>query len=332
MRAPSFFWDDQPGMIARALAPLGDWYGRATLSRMTKQGTAMAAPVICVGNPVAGGAGKTPTALAIAQMLIQMGRTPFFLSRGYGGTLKGPLLVDAGVHTAAHVGDEPLLLASLAPTVVAQDRVTGAQLALAQGADCIVMDDGFQNPSLTKNCALLVVDAAVGIGNGLCLPAGPLRAPFTEQLRYCHGIILIGDGVRAHSIFDFAQAAGIPVFPARLLPEPLAAGRISDRPLLAFAGIGRPIKFARTLQKLGASVRLRAFPDHHHYTDADAYSLMQEADRDGLSLITTEKDAVRLTGSPALDALRQATDVLPVRLIFNDPRAVIRLLSEAGTA
>ncbi len=331
MRAPAFFWDAQPSLIARMLTPLGNLFGQTTLKRMAKAGANMPVPVICVGNPVAGGAGKTPTAQAIAQLLIQMGRTPFFLSRGYGGTQKEPLLIDLALHTAALVGDEPLLLANLAPTIVAADRAAGARLAVEYGADFIVMDDGFQNPSLTKSCSFLVVDAAVGVGNGLCLPAGPLRAPFAEQLAHCQGIVLIGSGERATSIYGYANAMHIPVFPARLVADPLAAGRVADRPLLAFAGIGRPIKFARTLQRLGASVRLRSFPDHHRYTEADALSLMAEAERDGLQLITTEKDAVRLHGSPALEHLRLASDVLPVRLAFEDPRTVTRMLSETTT-
>jgi tetraacyldisaccharide 4'-kinase len=326
-RAPDFFWIDPPTLIARILAPVGQVVGKVALKRMGKAGARAAVPVICVGNPVAGGAGKTPTALALAQLLINMGRCPFFLSRGYGGDNPGPVRVDPAQHSVKDVGDEALLLATLAPTVTAHDRVAGAQLAAMQGADIIIMDDGFQNPALVKDIALLVVDAQVGIGNGLCLPAGPLRAPFHAQLERCQGIVLIGWGEAGEWVADEAQAMGKPVYRAAIAPDPLAAGRLAGQSVLAYAGIGRPQKFADTLMQMGVDVRLKAFPDHHRFTPQDARELMDMAIADDRLLVTTEKDAVRLVGDLALETLRAESDVLPIRLTFEDTRAVAQMVA-----
>jgi tetraacyldisaccharide 4'-kinase len=329
LRAPEFYWMPEPNVLARTLAPFGNIVGQLALRRMAKTGIRVSVPVVCIGNPVAGGAGKTPTALAMGQLLTHMGRCPIFLTRGYGGDNPGPLLVDRARHMSSHVGDEPLLLAAAAPTVVAYDRVAGAHMACSLGADIIIMDDGFQNPSLAKDIALLVIDSGVGIGNGLCLPAGPLRAPFDQQLARCDGVVLIGQGFTGDAIIAQAQAAQKPVYTARIVPEPLAAGRLAGQAVLAYAGIGRPQKFADTLFRLGAEVRLRAFPDHHRFTEKEAHDLMNEAHRDGLLLVTTEKDAARLSGDPALEHLRNVSDVLPIRLTFDDTRAVAHMLAAA---
>src|SRR5947199_2834355 len=180
MQAPRFWWD-KPGALAALLSPFASIYGAVAARRLEQPGAHAGIPVICVGNPTVGGAGKTPTALAIARLLIEAGERPYFLTRGYGGKFGGPVLVEAA-HTAVQVGDEPLLLARVAPTVVAADRAAGAQLARENGASVIVMDDGFQNPSLAKELSILVIDGARGIGNGRVLPAGPLRVPLEPQL------------------------------------------------------------------------------------------------------------------------------------------------------
>lgn len=319
MRAPAFWWRD-PGAAAALLRPAAALYGAVAASRLEGPGTRAARPVICVGNPTLGGAGKTPTAIAIAALLKDMGEAPVFLSRGYGGRRHGPHLVDPAHDTAAEVGDEPLLLARAAPTVIARDRPAGAALAATLGS-VVVMDDGFQNPSLTKDLSLLVVDAAVGLGNGLTFPAGPLRAPLQPQFARARAIVLIGEGPGIDPV-------GLPVLRARLEPE--AATLAGAGPILAFAGIGRPQKFADTLAALGQPpTQFVAFPDHHRLSATEAAALLDQAAREGLTLVTTEKDLARLKGEPALDALANACRALPVRLRFEDEAPLRRLLAEA---
>ncbi|ALK08540.1 tetraacyldisaccharide 4'-kinase [Blastochloris viridis] len=319
MRAPALWWR-KPGIAAAMLGPAAWLYGSIAERRLAHAGQRAARPVVCVGNPTLGGAGKTPTAIALAALLAELGDEPVFLSRGYGGRIAGPRVVDPGRDTAAEVGDEPLLLARAAPTVVARDRPAGAALAASLGS-VVVMDDGFQNPSLIKDLSLLVVDAAVGLGNGRVFPAGPLRAPLRPQLDRADAMVLVGDG-------PSIDAAPLPVLRARL--EPDAAPLEGLGPILAFAGIGRPQKFADTLAALGRPpARFVAFPDHHRYSAADASALLDHAARENLALVTTEKDRVRLAGDPALETLAQTCRTLPVRLVFEDEPRVRGLLAEA---
>ena len=182
MRAPDFWWRRERSAAARLLSPLGALSGALTLARMRRKGVSPGVPVICVGNPTVGGAGKTPTVIHLARLLAAQGRHPAILTRGYGGSERGPLQVDASLHPASRIGDEPLLLARAAPTWVARDRIAGAGAAMGEGADILIMDDGFQNPSLAKTLSILVVDGGVGVGNGLSIPAGPLRAPLWTAL------------------------------------------------------------------------------------------------------------------------------------------------------
>jgi tetraacyldisaccharide 4'-kinase len=318
MRAPDFWWRPAPSLLARVLKPLGAFYGARALARMRQPGKASSLPVVCVGNPIAGGAGKTPAAIEVARLLSLAHKKPVFLTRGYGGRLKGPVRVDPKKHSARDVGDEPLLLARSAPCVVAHDRVAGAEFAARLG-DVIVMDDGFQNPSLQKDMALLVIDSDQGVGNGLCLPAGPLRAPLDEQLARADAVILVGEGKAAAFL---SRRKKPPVLAARLVPDARAAGVLKGKAVLAFAGIGRPQKFAGTLKALGADVvRLAAFPDHHVFTAAEARALLDEAARDDLLLVTTEKDFARLAG-PELKWLADKTYALPVRIAFDKPKLV----------
>jgi len=216
MREPSFWWGEA-SLASALLAPLAAIYGAVAQARLGGRGRRAGAPVVCIGNLTVGGAGKTPTALAVARMLAAAGERPVFLSRGYGGTLAGPVRVDPARHGAHDVGDEPLLLARTAPTIVARDRVKGA--AIAAGASVIVMDDGFHNPSLAKDFSVLVVDARRGIGNGRVIPAGPLRAPLDAQLTRAHALVVIGTSSRALNIAAKARARSIPVFAARFQPD-----------------------------------------------------------------------------------------------------------------
>ena len=325
MRAPKFWIARRPNLIARALQPIGWLYGEVAASRMTKPGRRVGAPVVCVGNFVAGGAGKTPAAIALARIFIAQRRRVAFLSRGYGGANRAePVEVDPNAHTAAMVGDEPLLLARTAPCWVGKDRVRSARRAVAAGADALIMDDGLQNPELVKDLALAVVDGETGFGNGLCLPAGPLRAPLKAQLRLVKGLVVVGGDDAA--VGDISRlAAGKTVLRANLEPDALAAAPLIGREVVAFAGIARPEKFYATLRRVGAQiVATRDFPDHHHYKPREIEALREEAARRGALLATTEKDAARLSPREA----RWVT-TLPVTLRFEDPAAARALLAKA---
>ena len=329
MRAPAFWWVPKPSPLAQALRAPSMIYGAVAGHRMRRSGQAADVPVICVGNFTVGGAGKTPAALAVARLLAGEGERPFFLTRGYGGRLAGPLQVDPAAHASNAVGDEPLLLARVCPTIVARDRVAGAHLAAQSGASVVIMDDGLQNPSLAKNLALAVVDGATGVGNGLCLPAGPLRAPLRTQWRKVDAVIVVGEGAPGGAIAREAGARSKPVFRARLEPDAASAGHLRGRRVFAFAGIGRPEKFVATLQRCGAAVvRSKSFPDHHPYAADDIRALLAEAKAQDLHVVTTEKDLARLTALPELAAEVGAIKALPVRLVFDNEKALRSLVRE----
>jgi tetraacyldisaccharide 4'-kinase len=313
-------------LLARLLQPTGWAYGRATAERMRRPGEHAGAPTICVGNFVAGGAGKTPVAMALARMLIADGRRVAFLSRGYGGAERSePLLVDAGAHTVAMVGDEPLLLAKLAQCWVGADRVRSARKAVEAGANTLVLDDGLQNPGLVKDFAFAVMDGETGFGNGLCVPAGPLRAPVSAQLPFVHALIVLGGGGEAAAARIAALAPGKPLIRASLEPDALAAAPLIGREVVAFAGIARPEKFYATLRRVGAQIlATRDFPDHHPYTAREIEALIEEAGSRNALLATTEKDLVRLNPRQA-----RAIVTLPVTLRFEDPASVRRILRQA---
>ena len=275
-------------------------------------------PVVCIGSVVAGGAGKTPVAIALGEALAQRGRHPHFLSRGYGGTLAGPVRVDRAKHPAYQVGDEPLLLAAVAPTWVARDRAAGARAAANEGAGVILMDDGFQNGALRKDISLLVVDGGYGFGNGRVMPAGPLREPVEEALARADAVIVIGEDTSGAGA-RIGTAA--PVLTARFVPRP-DAERVAGRRVLAFAGIGRPAKFFETLAGMGCEiVDAVPFPDHHRYTEDEVMGLVEAAAAADAVPVTTEKDAVRLP--PSAEGM-----VEPVRvaLEWGDPAAFERLV------
>ncbi len=315
-REPAFWWRPGTGAL---LTPLAALYGAVAALRMQSSGQDAGLPVICLGNLTVGGAGKTPAALAVAQLLLAVHERPFFLSRGYGGKLVGPVRVNPALHHAADVGDEPLLLARLAPTVVARDRVAGARLAQFAGASVIVMDDGLQNSALAKDLAVLLVDGRRGIGNGHIIPAGPLRAPLGLQLDRVQAIVVVGplDGVAA--ILDRARLRGITIFHARFEPDRSVIAAIGKRKVLAFAGIGDPEKFFASLRESGIAIAEHVgFPDHHRYTAADAQNLIGRAQAANLMLVSTEKDLMRLAGEPQLEALAARVSAFPVRLVIDE--------------
>jgi tetraacyldisaccharide 4'-kinase len=323
VREPNFWWRPRawPSLV---LAPLAAIYGAAAASRLRRSGEDIGIPVICVGNYTLGGAGKTPAVIALVALLRAEGHCPFVLSRGYGGTLAGPVLVDVAKHTAAEVGDEPLLLAGIAPVVVSADRVAGARLAVGRGAGVIVMDDGFQNPSLAKQLSLIAVDAARGTGNSAVFPAGPLRAPLAVQIDRTDALVVIGDGSAADRIASAVSSLGKLVLRARLVADEADVGLLKGKRVLAFAGIGDPEKFFGTLRCCGVQVvTAKGFADHHAYRENELAMLRAEALRDGLTLVTTAKDLARLgDAGKGIVALR-------VSLAFEDQTALRQLVARA---
>jgi tetraacyldisaccharide 4'-kinase len=331
MREPDFWWRGD-GAAARLLAPAGALYGFITARRMAQGGRRAAVPVLCIGNFTVGGSGKTPTAIAAAQILINAGRRPFFLSRGYGGRLAGPVRVDR--QTADEIGDEPLLLSRLAPAIVARDRPAGAEMAADAGADVIVMDDGWQNPSLEKDLAIAVLDGRRGIGNGRVFPAGPLRAPLESQLDHADAMLVIGHpAAGAAPAIAAAARRGLARFDGELVPDPAALAKLAGVRALAFAGIADPGKFFATLEASGITVAARrSFPDHHRFAPNEIADLLAHADHERLMLVTTEKDLARLAGDPAARELVARSATLPVTLKVGDELGFKRLLLGAISA
>jgi tetraacyldisaccharide 4'-kinase len=294
-------------------------YGAVAWLRLHAQGRSAGVPVICLGNFTVGGGGKTPAALAAGRLLLAGHERPFYLSRGYGGRLGGPVLVNPAVHGAADVGDEPLLLARLAPTIVARDRVAGAAAAARGGASVVVMDDGLQNPSLRKDLAIIVVDGRRGIGNGRIFPAGPLRAPLKSQIARAQALLLVGPPDAAAAVVAMAQRRLLPVLHGRIEADQQSLAALTGRKIMAFAGIADPQKFFATLAEAGLVVAERiSFADHHRYTPAEAQMLLERAQAQNLLLLTTEKDHARLTGDRQLTGLAERAAVLPVRLVIEE--------------
>lgn len=325
---PPAFWYAAPGVAARILSPMARVYGERVVARMQRSGARAQVPVLCVGNFTLGGAGKTPLAIAIAGMLDDLGERPAFLTRGYGGHERGPVLVQPG-DEAVRIGDEALLLAGHAATVVSADRVAGAALAVETGATILVMDDGFQNPSLAKDCSIIAVDGETGIGNGLTFPAGPMRAPIHDQMPFASAVVVIGPGDAGTRVLEFARGSGLAAFRARVGPE-ASAPVLRGQRILAFAGIGRPQKFFKTLADLGAIIAAsETFADHHPFTEADAMRIARRARSSRLVPVTTTKDMTRLAGGPARDALASITKVVPVRLRFEEAAQMTRFLRES---
>ena len=329
MRAPAFWANapDHPGIFAHLLSPLGAAYAAATARRVQQSGYRAKIPVICIGNLTAGGTGKTPTTIALLGRLAQRGHTAIHvISRGYGGRLVGPVRVDPALHSAADVGDEPLLLAAFAPTWVAKDRAAGVQAAEAAGAQAVLLDDGFQNPTVVKSLSVIVVDASAGFGNGRCIPAGPLREPVQTGLARADLVLTIGaapDQTRFSALWG--NQIPVPHLQGHLSPLKMGMDWQGLRSL-AFAGIGNPEKFFATLRGEGAVLAATvSLDDHQPLSPALMQRLEAQAKSLGAQLVTTEKDAARLP-----DAFRAKVLTLPVRLQLHDWSALDTALIKLG--
>jgi tetraacyldisaccharide 4'-kinase len=328
MREPAF-WHRPPSLISRLLMPLGAVYGAVAARRLMREGFDAGIPVLCVGTYHVGGAGKTPTVLALVNLLREAGEAPIVLSRGYGGRLRGPIKVDPERHAASDVGDEPLMMAQSVPVVVARDRVDGVALARSQGASVIVMDDGFQNPAIAKDASLIVIDGDRGLGNGCVFPAGPLRAPLPPQLARTDALIIVGNGMAANAVAAAIAAQGGLVLRAQLTPNEASAAALRGKRVLAFAGIGDPARFFRTLRAGGVEVVAeKAFADHHAFSVDEIDALVGAAKRDGLTLVTTEKDLARLRNGGSL--MPAAGDIVPfaVTLRFDDGAKLLGFVTD----
>ncbi|HLY57825.1 MAG TPA: tetraacyldisaccharide 4'-kinase [Stellaceae bacterium] len=313
MQAPEFW--RRRGALSTALLPAAAGYGVVAAWRRRRTTPVKAPlPTICVGNLVAGGGGKTPLALALAERLKARGRAVHLLSRGYRGRLEGPVMVDPALHTFRDVGDEPLLLAAAAPTWVSRDRLAGATAAAAAGADLVLLDDGLQNPRLAYDLSLIAIDGGYGFGNGRLLPAGPLRERVEAGLERAAAAVVIGEdeaGVAA------VIAGRLPILHARLVPQNPAPW--AGRRVVAFAGIARPVKFFATLDALGAETVARfAFADHHPYAEGELMAVLARAAAASALAVTTEKDWHRLPPQ-----IRAQVETLPVRLEWDDGEALL---------
>lgn len=337
---PGWWYDERAHAVPRMLAPLSLLYGFVAGRRLRRQPAYRSRlPVICIGNFTAGGSGKTPFTAYVCRWFAERGRRPAILTRGYGGSSRGPIWV-GDADDASLVGDEALLLARVAPTVMSRDRGKGAQLIEAdeRGFDVIVMDDGYQNRSLAKSLSLVLVSARRGLGNGQVIPSGPLRAPLEAQISDAGAIVVI-DGVPPSGLDErrrlssaFAAMTAAPILEARI--EPVGSDHLKGKPVIAYCGIAGPERFFDTVQALGAQIRARAaFPDHHPLSESEASSLLAAARDANAMLVTTEKDIARLAKeSGAREALRAASVAIPIRVALqaSEEERLGRLLAQAA--
>jgi len=319
MRAPDFWHAGGSRLLPTLLTPVSWFQVLAVRLRFAVARPFQApVPVLCIGNLVAGGAGKTPVALSLGGRLLDRGLAVHYLSRGYGGRQRGPVRVDTEKHTSIDVGDEALLLARSAPTWVARNRARGCRAAVAAGAGVIVMDDGFQNPSLAKDVSLLVVDGGYGFGNNRLIPAGPLREPVARGLGRADGVVLVGDDTTGLTGNGGVLAAPPPPVLGAAIKVGPEAEALAGKPVVAFAGIARPEKFFKTLRNIGCQVVVeRAFSDHYPYEAADIDRILRDARAAEAVPVTTAKDIVRMPS-----AVRDEISVLTITVAWEDDAAL----------
>lgn len=320
LKAPEF-WQKENTFLSRFLAPFGRIYAWSVKRRIEKTKPYEAKiPVICIGNLVMGGVGKTPLAVSVAEYFKMNGKKPVFLTRGYGGGLSN-ILVDPDKHTAKQTGDEALLLARVAPTIVDADRARGAKKAEQIGADVIIMDDGFQNPQLCKTLSFAVFDGRVGIGNGRVFPAGPLREPLEDGLKRANASVVVGKDV-AGVKRQIERCVSQPLIGMHIEQDVAKISRLAGQKVYAFAGIGYPVKFFDMLRDYGCNVvAQKAFSDHHPYTDNDMTDLVAEAKKQDAVLVTTAKDKVRIPARFLPDV-----QVVEAYMVWDTPDAMCALL------
>lgn len=318
-RTPKF-WYQYESSLSVLLRPLSwAYFWGFRIKRYMVHRWTVACPVVCVGNVVAGGAGKTPTTIALAELLKDLDLTPHLLTRGYGGEEQGPHLVSDG-DAASLVGDEALLLAQISPTWVSRKRFRGARAALSAGADVIIMDDGLQNFSLEKDISFLVIDGERGLGNQELIPAGPLREPLENLCQRVSAVIFVGEDY--HDLKS--QLSHLPLFTAHVKLVGKSWTKFQNKRVLAFAGIAHPAKFFETLRQRGcALIGQRAFPDHHPYEGKDLRPLIQRAAESKASLVTTEKDFTRIPLK-----YRSYVSPMPIKLVFDRPKDVVAFMKD----
>ncbi len=319
MKAP-LFWDKKSSVLSKLLTPLGWVYGWCVTRRFKRVKPYQApVPVICVGNIGVGGTGKTPVCLALMKILKEHGF--YFLNHGYKARLKN-VLADVEVHTAFDIGDEAMILANVAPTVVDNHRARGAQLAVKQGAKGIIMDDGFQNPSLIKTLSFVVVDGRKGFSNERVFPAGPLRESVLKGLKRADAVIIAGEDTWGVRFYLQRHKIDLPVLTGRFVPNHDMLNKLNGQRVFAFAGIGNPQKFFDSLSVAGVDVvGTQSFPDHYFYTRFDIEGLKEKAGT--ASLITTQKDAVKLDGDLGKKIL-----ILTGDFVFDEPDELMTVLKE----
>ena len=320
------FWWKKNSWQAFALSPLSYLFGRIAKSRMVfHRATKVNVPVICIGNFIAGGAGKTPTVHLLAKFAVKKNFKVGILSRGYGGAITTPTVVQANKHNAHDVGDEALLHAKKAITVISANRVLGAELLIKQGCTIILMDDGFQNPALHKDFNLVVVDAKRGLGNGFTIPSGPLRVPFKHQLLHTDAVFITGNGDASDQVIRKTARAGKPIFHSTL--DVFGRTKYKGQNVLAFAGIADPSKFFDTLENIDIIIKERkSFGDHHFLTEEECADLIDRSKAQKLKLFMTEKDDVRLKGmGEAQEKVRELSQVVRIALKPEDPAMLKRI-------
>jgi len=322
LKAPGF-WQKNNTFLSKLLSPLGKLYAWSVHWRIEKtKPYESKIPVVCVGNLVMGGVGKTPLAVSIAEYFKMNGMKPVFLTRGYGGGLSN-VLVDPDKHKAEQTGDEALLLARVAPTIVDADRVRGAKKAEKMGADVIVMDDGFQNPKLYKTLALAVFDGRFGFGNGKVFPAGPLREPLEDGLKRANAFVVVGKDVSGVRKWIGYHYDSLPFIGMHIEQDVAKIEQLSGKKVFAFAGIGYPEKFFDMLKEYGCDVvKTRSFPDHYPYKDDDMTDLIAEATKSEAVLVTTAKDGVRI--APRFQPYIQ---IVEAYMVWDTPDTLCALLA-----